>query len=105
MAEIRGPYYSAIGPSYLSDVLKTMGAHIDSLEFAGSSFSLFPEPALCELIDLAHAHGVYVSTGGGSAGGGSAAAVVVDRYLAMSRALGFDVIEISTGFLSLPLKD
>ena len=100
MTEIRGPYYSAIGPSYLSDVLKTMGAHIDSLEFAGSSFSLFPEPALCELIDLAHAHGVYVSTGGGSA-----AAVVVDRYLAMSRALGFDVIEISTGFLSLPLKD
>ena len=111
MTEIRGPYYSAIGPPYLSGVLKTMSAHIDGLKFAGGSFSLFPEPALCESIGLTHAHGIYVSTGGwiehvlASAGGSSAAAVVVDRYLAKYRALGFDVIEISTGFLSLPPED
>jgi phosphosulfolactate synthase (CoM biosynthesis protein A) len=39
-----------------------MGHHIDGLKFAGGSFSLFPEDKLRELIDLAHEHGVYVST-------------------------------------------
>lgn len=61
-----------------------MGDHVDGLKFAGGessgfvvnetlegnrqlmtrlgSFSLFQEKALRELIDLAHEHGVYVST-------------------------------------------
>jgi phosphosulfolactate synthase (CoM biosynthesis protein A) len=39
-----------------------MGHHVDGLKFAGGSFSLFPEPRLRELTDLAHEHGVYVST-------------------------------------------
>jgi phosphosulfolactate synthase (CoM biosynthesis protein A) len=39
-----------------------MGHHIDGLKFADGSFSLFPEDKLRELIDLAHDHGVYVST-------------------------------------------
>ncbi|KAJ2990062.1 hypothetical protein NUW58_g3147 [Xylaria curta] len=56
VTEIRGPYYSVMGSRYLSDVLETMGAHIDGLKFAGGSFALFPEAQLRELIDLAHAH-------------------------------------------------
>jgi phosphosulfolactate synthase (CoM biosynthesis protein A) len=39
-----------------------MGYHVDGLKFAGGSFSLFPEDKLRELLDLAHQHGVYVST-------------------------------------------
>ena len=39
-----------------------MGYNIDGLKFGGGSFSLYPEPQLRELIDLAHEHGVYVST-------------------------------------------
>jgi phosphosulfolactate synthase (CoM biosynthesis protein A) len=39
-----------------------MGHHVDGLKFAGGSFSLFPEDKLRELIDIAHEHGVYVST-------------------------------------------
>ncbi|KAL0575249.1 hypothetical protein V5O48_006714 [Marasmius crinis-equi] len=98
-----------MGPRYLSDVLDTMGTHVDGLKFAGGSFSLFPEDKLRELIDLAHKHGVYVSTGGwmehilSSSGGGVERAV--DRYLDKCKDLGFDVIEISTGFLSLPGDD
>lgn len=61
--EIRGPYYSIVGKRYLSDVLETMGYHVDGLKFAGGSFTLFPEKELRELIDLAHSHDVYVSTG------------------------------------------
>jgi len=41
-----------------------MGHHVDGLKFAGGSFSLFPEDKLRELLELAHEHGVYVSTGG-----------------------------------------
>jgi phosphosulfolactate synthase (CoM biosynthesis protein A) len=109
VTEIRGPYYSVMGPRYLSDVLDTMGTHVDGLKFAGGSFSLFPPKPLRELIDLAHAHGVYVSTGGwmehilSSSGADTAGAV--DKYLAKCKDIGFDVIEISTGFLSLPGDD
>ena len=39
-----------------------MGTHVDGLKFAGGSFSLFQEKPLRELLELAHEHGVYVST-------------------------------------------
>ncbi|KAI0837108.1 synthase [Hypoxylon sp. FL0890] len=109
VTEIRGPYYTVMGPRYLSDVLETMGPHVDGLKFAGGSFSLFSEAPLRQLIDLAHANGVYVSTGGwiehilASSGGDTGGAV--DKYLAKCKDLGFDVIELSTGFLSLPPDD
>lgn len=107
VTEIRGPYYSALGKRYLQDVLETMGYHIDGLKFAGGSFSLFPEAQLRELIDLAHEHDVYVSTGGWLEHilTQSNPQTAVDRYLTQCKSLGFDVIEISTGFLSLPPDD
>jgi phosphosulfolactate synthase (CoM biosynthesis protein A) len=40
-----------MGKRYLSDVLETMGYHVDGLKFAGGSFTLFPEKELRELID------------------------------------------------------
>ncbi|KAH6871701.1 hypothetical protein B0T10DRAFT_533443 [Thelonectria olida] len=64
VTEIRGPYYSVMGKRYLEDILETMGYHVDGLKFAGGSFSFFPEDKLKEMIDLAHQHHVYVSTGG-----------------------------------------
>lgn len=109
VTEIRGPYYSAMGPNYLSDVLHTMGHQVDGLKFAGGSFALFGEQALRELVDLAHAHGVYVSTGGWIehvlAGTGGEVGAGIDRYLDKCKDLGMDVIEVSTGFLSLPNAD
>ena len=63
ITEIRGPYYTPMGKRYLEDVLETMGAYVDSLKFAGGSFTLMPEKQLREIIDLAHRHNVLVSTG------------------------------------------
>src|SRR5205823_3889154 len=40
LTEIRGPYYSVIGRRYLEDLFDTMGAYVDSLKFAGGSFTL-----------------------------------------------------------------
>jgi len=64
LTEIRAAYYTVMGPNYLSDVLETMGHWIDGLKFAGGSHTLFPESKLREVIELAHSHDVYVSTGG-----------------------------------------
>src|SRR5436853_2708366 len=64
VTEIRGPYYTPMGRRYLKDVLETMGEFVDTLKFAGGSFSLMPRAVVKELIDLCHAHEVAVSTGG-----------------------------------------
>src|SRR6266567_4774005 len=64
LTEIRGPYYSVIGQRYLEDLFETMGTYIDSLKFAGGSFTLMPEQAVREIVDLCHKHDVLVSTGG-----------------------------------------
>jgi phosphosulfolactate synthase (CoM biosynthesis protein A) len=105
LTEIRGPYYSAIGRRYLEDLFETMGAYVDSLKFAGGSFTLMPEKAVREMIDLCHKHDVLVSTGGFIervlVQGGDA----VRRYVAECKKLGFDIIEISAGFVSIPTDD
>src|SRR5947209_4024901 len=64
VTEIRGPYYTPMGPRYLQDILETMGVYIDALKFAGGSFCHMPRPVLKGLIDLCHSHDVLVSTGG-----------------------------------------
>src|SRR5213076_2102035 len=64
LTEIRGPYYSVLGRRYLEDLFETMGAYVDSLKFAGGSFTLMPEQAVRDIIDLCHKHDVLVSTGG-----------------------------------------
>jgi phosphosulfolactate synthase (CoM biosynthesis protein A) len=107
LTEIRGPYYSVTGKHYLKDVFETMGYYVDGLKFAGGSFSLLPENKLRELIELAHEHDVYVSTGGWIEHvlTQSDPHSAVDRYLQRCKSLGFDVIEVSTGFLSIPPDD
>ncbi len=105
VTEIRGPYYTPMGKRYLQDLLETMGAYVDALKFAGGSFSLMPEPALRELIDLCHAHGVLVSMGGFIEHVLTQGPEAVRRYIAACRDLGFDIIEVSGGFVTLPADD
>jgi phosphosulfolactate synthase (CoM biosynthesis protein A) len=105
LTEIRGPYYTPMGPRYLRDLLETMGDYIDALKFAGGSFVLFPHAALKEIIDLAHAHHVEVSTGGFIERVLVRGASHVDRYIAECAEVGFDVVEISSGFISIPIDD
>src|SRR5579883_724909 len=60
ITEIRGPYYTPMGKHYLEDILETMGEYVDSLKFAGGSFTLMPEKQLREIIELAHRYNVLV---------------------------------------------
>jgi phosphosulfolactate synthase (CoM biosynthesis protein A) len=105
ITEIRGPYYTPMGKRYLSDVLETMGAYVDVLKFAGGSFSLMPRSAVKELLDLCHQYNVLVSTGGFIERVLTYGGDAVDRYIAECKELGFDIIEISSGFITISTDD
>jgi phosphosulfolactate synthase (CoM biosynthesis protein A) len=82
-----------------------MAAYIDSLKFAGGSFSLMPRVAVQELIELCHQYGVLVSTGGFIEYVLTQGREAVGRYIRECKELGFDIIEISSGFITLPEDD
>lgn len=105
ITEIRGPYYSPMGKRYLQDVLETMGDYVDSLKFAGGSFSLMPRKAVSELIQICHDNDVVVSTGGFIEHILTKGPELVGKYIEECRSLGFDIIELSTGFITMPADD
>lgn len=105
ITEIRGPYYTPMGKRYLEDILETMGEYIDSLKFAGGSFTLMPENVLREIIDLAHSFDVIVSTGGFIEYVLTQGEEAVEQYIKTCLNLGFDIIEVSTGFITIPTDD
>jgi phosphosulfolactate synthase (CoM biosynthesis protein A) len=105
LTEIRGPYYTPMGKRYLADVLETMGDYVDILKFAGGSFSLMPRSVVKELIELCHEHEVEVSTGGFIERVLAQGPDAVERYLAECRELGFDIVEVSAGFVTIPSDD
>jgi phosphosulfolactate synthase (CoM biosynthesis protein A) len=105
ITEIRGPYYTPMGKRYLEDILETMGAYVDSLKFAGGSFTLMPEKQLREIIDLAHRFNVLVSTGGYIEHVLTQGPEIVKRYIEECRSVGFDILEISSGFITIPVDD
>jgi phosphosulfolactate synthase (CoM biosynthesis protein A) len=105
ITEIRGPYYTPMGKRYLEDVLETMGDYVDSLKFAGGSFTLMPEKQLKDIIDLAHRHNVLVSTGGFIEHVLTQEPENVKRYIEACHNTGFDILEISSGFISIPVDD
>ena len=105
LTEIRGPYYTPLGKRHLEDILETMGEYVDSLKFAGGSFSLMPRPALIELLKLCHDHDVLVSTGGFLEYVVTQGPDAVDKYIEECKRVGFDIIEISCGFITIPADD
>src|ERR671931_1915452 len=105
LTEIRGPYYTPMGKRYLEDILETMSTYVDSLKFAGGSFTLMPRERLREIIELAHRYEVLVSTGGFIEYVLAHNPEAVPRYIEECRNLGFDIVEISSGFITLPTDD
>jgi phosphosulfolactate synthase (CoM biosynthesis protein A) len=100
LTEIRGPYYAAYGTRHLEDLFETMGRWIDSLKFGGGSFAIMPRDVVRRMIELCHAHDVLVSTGGFIEHVLTQGPDAVERYIDECAALGFDVLEISSGFIT-----
>src|SRR5216117_2456795 len=105
LTEIRGPYYPVVGRRYLADLFATMGAYVDSRKLAGGSFTLMPERAVQDIIELCHEHEVLVSTGGFVGRVVVQGDDAVRQYVARCKKLGFDIIEISAGFVSISTDD
>ncbi|KAL4429636.1 hypothetical protein ABPG77_008685 [Micractinium sp. CCAP 211/92] len=104
-ARLRGPYYTPVTPTYLRELLEGVGHAVDGLKYAGGAFSVLSAQSVRALNDTAHQHGVYVSTGGWVEHVLGQGQDVAQRYLTECRELGFDVVELSTGFISLPTDD
>jgi phosphosulfolactate synthase (CoM biosynthesis protein A) len=105
ITEIRGPYYTPMGRHCLEDILDTMGSYVDSLKFAGGSFALMPRRAVLEITKLCHEREVLVSTGGFLEQVLTQGTDAVKSYIGECKELGFDTIEISSGFITLPAAD
>ena len=105
ITEIRGPYYAPMGRHCLEDILDTMGSYVDSLKFAGGFFTLMPRRAVGEIINSCHEREVLVSTGGFLEQVLMQGKDVVKCYIRECKELGFDIIEISSGFITLPADD
>ena len=105
LTEIRGPYYTALGLNALDDLLDTMGDAIDALKFGGGSFAVMPRRFIQQLIERCHQHDVLVSTGGFIERVLTMGPEAVEAYIAECKRLGFDIVEISSGFITIPTDD
>ena len=105
ITEIRGPYYAVTPHTYTDELLRLMGEHVDGYKYAGGSFSLMPADEVIKLNRICHDHGVYVSTGGWIENVLARAPNHIDEYIEECKRLEFDMIELSTGFIQLPVPD
>ena len=105
LTEIRGSYYSVVGRRYLEDLLDLFGEYVDGFKYGGGSFALMPRRCVRQINELCHSHGIYVSTGGWIERVLGFGREAVRRYVSECAELGFDVVELSSGFISLPAED
>ncbi len=105
LTEIRGACYTPLGKNELADILEFLGDYVDSYKYANATFRLMPRRAVEELNALCHKHNVQVSAGGAFEFVVTRGPEAVDRYFGECLDLGFDMAEISTGFVKLSTED
>lgn len=105
VTEVRGPYYTVMGPYYLQDILEGQGNFVDGLKFAGGSLNLMPKERVKHITAMAHKHGIYVSTGGWADHMLKKGPQFFNQYVKECKDLGFDIVELSNEFLNLREED
>jgi phosphosulfolactate synthase (CoM biosynthesis protein A) len=105
LTEVRGPYYSIIGPRALADLLDVAGPYIDWFKIPGPGIALLPRHTLEQIVELCHAHDVKLSAGGLIEMVLTRGPEVVNQYFDAVKALGFDVVEVSAGMLAISTDD
>ncbi|RZB95550.1 Protein HEAT-STRESS-ASSOCIATED 32 isoform B [Glycine soja] len=79
-----------------------MGDYVDGLKFSGGSHSMMPKATIKQIIDMAHQHDVYVSTGDWAEHMISKSPSGFKEYVEECKQLGFDTIELNVGSLEIP---
>lgn len=105
MTEIRSPFYSVMGPRCIQDILEANAHFIDGLKFKGGSASLMPKSFLKEIADMAHQHGIYMSTGGWAEHLLMKGPSAFKQYVQECKDVGFDTLELNTDFLNFQEDD
>ncbi|KAB5533898.1 hypothetical protein DKX38_016984 [Salix brachista] len=101
VTEMRGPQYTILSQNMLQDVFETVGQFVDGLKFSGGSHSLMPKSFIKEVIDMAHRHDVYVSTGDWAEHLLHKGPTAFKEYVEECKSLGFDTIELNVGSLGV----
>lgn len=105
ITEVRGPYYATIGPAYIQDIFSVAGQYIDWLKIPGPGIALLPAAALARIAELCHQHDIRLSAGGLIEFVVTRGANAVGSYLDALPDLGFNVVEVSAGFLAMSTPD
>ncbi|EEF43963.1 protein HEAT-STRESS-ASSOCIATED 32 [Ricinus communis] len=102
VTEMRGPQYSLLTQNMLRDVFESMGQFVDGLKFSGGSHSLMPRSFIKDVIDMAHQHDIYVSTGDWAEHLLHKGPSAFKDYVEECKNMGFDTIELNVGSLGVP---
>ncbi|GAV74990.1 LOW QUALITY PROTEIN: ComA domain-containing protein, partial [Cephalotus follicularis] len=102
VTEMRGPHYNVLSQNVLQDIFECMGQFVDGLKFSGGSDSLMPKSYIKQVIDMAHQHHVYVSTGDWAEHLLRKGPSSFKDYVEECKQLGFDTIELNAGSLDIP---
>ena len=105
ITEIRGPYYSSFGPSYLDDLLGAFAQFIDWVKLPGPAVLLLDDDTVRRYVETCHRHEVKVSAGGAIEWVLTRGTKAVDLYFDTIARLGYDVVEVSAGMLALGDRD
>ncbi|GKV19221.1 hypothetical protein SLEP1_g29509 [Rubroshorea leprosula] len=102
VTEMRGPNHTLLSHNVLQDIFESMGQFVDGLKFYGGSHSLMPKSFIKEVIDTAHQHDVYVSTGGWGEHLLRKGPSAFKEYVEECKQMGFDTIELDATSLGIP---
>ncbi|XP_052181471.1 protein HEAT-STRESS-ASSOCIATED 32 [Diospyros lotus] len=102
VTEMRIPHYSLLSENLLQDIFESMGQFIDGLKFSGGSHSLMSKELIKEVINMAHRHNVYVSTGDWAEHLLHKGPSAFKEYIEDCKQLGFDTIELNVRSLKVP---
>ncbi|KAK8524376.1 hypothetical protein V6N12_029242 [Hibiscus sabdariffa] len=102
VTEMRGPNHTLLTQNVLQEIFESMGQFVDGLKFSGGSHSLMPKPFLKQVIDMAHQHDVYVSTGDWAEHMIRKGPSAFKDYIEGCKQMGFDTIELNVPSLEVP---
>ena len=105
ITEVRGPYYDTFGARYVEDLLDAAGQYVDWLKVPAPAIALLPRRLLERMAATCHEREVKLSAGGLIELVVTQGAKAVDQYFSALPDVGFDVVEVSAGMISLPTSD
>jgi len=105
ITEVRGQYYTVVGPRHLEDLLEVAGEWIDWIKVPGPGLALTPPAVLRRMAEIARASDVKFGVGGLIEKVLTQGPKAVDEYFRALPDLGVEIVEISAGFLAVPDAD